>query len=512
MSKKILVPVIESELNDNHDEDDSNTIDFSSSSYTSQELEKIVTDLMLPHSTRLEAFNILYLQENHDILSLINKLSITYIMSQASIILKFLYDISIDKRYDISIRIEIAKTLAMEDEKGYSSLNIICHTTDFNKLTLSYQAATLIFFMQSEKYKDISVKLFESFINNEKVDPDYRYKTFLSLETKIEGTLKEFYSKILTLSFLSTTTNHIRYRILASQYFLQKNSKEETLSDKIQELLFSFANDTDLDYNVRADATDVILRLGSKNNKELARDIIMNLGITKNKQGTIYDNAQNVHNDTVENSILSIIEKLYENVKTSLNWKNVSKKIKGYIKVENLNEINQRKVKLALNRIYNDRALYTRYNIGLVSVFLKVVTYIESSTYKEELVKRLLQELIHMSETCSTGYISNMVNTLSGFADEFGSVRISWEDQIKGNLAGRLTKIIRDIENEEERDKILEEMTKEEYEDKINFLKIFRKNLSSIRDELWNEFKEHITDTDFDLYFRKAIMSYEGYN
>ena len=31
----------------------------------------------------------------------------------------------------------------------------------------------------------------------------------------------------------------------------------------------------------------------------------------------------------------------------------------------------------------------------------------------------------------------------------------------------------------------------------------------SIREELYTEFKPHITDSDFDLYFRAAISSYE---
>ena len=31
----------------------------------------------------------------------------------------------------------------------------------------------------------------------------------------------------------------------------------------------------------------------------------------------------------------------------------------------------------------------------------------------------------------------------------------------------------------------------------------------SIRQELYEEFKEYITDTDFDLYFRAAIATYE---
>ena len=44
------------------------------------------------------------------------------------------------------------------------------------------------------------------------------------------------------------------------------------------------------------------------------------------------------------------------------------------------------------------------------------------------------------------------------------------------------------------------------------FLKFFREHLGNIRHEIWEEFKEDITDTDFDMYFRKAVQKYEGYS
>ena len=47
------------------------------------------------------------------------------------------------------------------------------------------------------------------------------------------------------------------------------------------------------------------------------------------------------------------------------------------------------------------------------------------------------------------------------------------------------------------------------YAGRINFLTFFRKNMLSIREELYKEFCEHITDTDFDLYIRSAISTYE---
>jgi hypothetical protein len=42
------------------------------------------------------------------------------------------------------------------------------------------------------------------------------------------------------------------------------------------------------------------------------------------------------------------------------------------------------------------------------------------------------------------------------------------------------------------------------------FALFFRTYISKIREELADEFKEFVTETDFDLFFRKAIMMYEG--
>ncbi len=64
---------------------------------------------------------------------------------------------------------------------------------------------------------------------------------------------------------------------------------------------------------------------------------------------------------------------------------------------------------------------------------------------------------------------------------------------------------------EEFQEKVLNELmiSSNEFEARKHFLKFFRKNMLSIREELYEEFKDHITDTDFDLYFRSAISKYE---
>jgi hypothetical protein len=128
---------------------------------------------------------------------------------------------------------------------------------------------------------------------------------------------------------------------------------------------------------------------------------------------------------------------------------------------------------------------------------------------EEEMNKRLLEELFEMAGTCSSGFATRLINTISGFGDF--SVRISWKDQITANLSGRLNARIRDMDDLRLQEKVLSEMTIESsrYDVRKNFLKFLRKHILEIRGELYEEFKNHISDADFDLYFRGAISMYE---
>ena len=54
-----------------------------------------------------------------------------------------------------------------------------------------------------------------------------------------------------------------------------------------------------------------------------------------------------------------------------------------------------------------------------------------------------------------------------------------------------------------------DKINSDNYNDRRNFLKFFRKNMLGIRQELYEEFKTYIDDPSFDLYFRAAISTYE---
>ena len=136
--------------------------------------------------------------------------------------------------------------------------------------------------------------------------------------------------------------------------------------------------------------------------------------------------------------------------------------------------------------------------------------YIIFHEYKDEMINRLIEELIEMSGWCSSGYISRLVNSICGFG-EF-NLDIGYSNEIITKFAHKLNKLIQSIKDEELSETLLSEMTEPSgnYLERKVFLKFFRDNVPYIKEDLYEEYKEYISDTDFDLYMIKAISHYEG--
>lgn len=438
------------------------------------------------------------------------------------------------------------------------------------------------------------------------------------------------------LAFLFHKPAQTYYRILSGQYLLQKCEINDSERSQVENQLLDFAKDKELDYNRRADSADILLSLGSPSMKQYGHNIIMELGKSDRKNHTIFDNAQNVHNEKVEESVTEALEflstlPLYQVKGTAIDFNYVNYHIEEMLKEERKclsekqknseqeylaelkhnieicehceNNIKEKiqsdegkkfcskcclnffyrdeKIRLAMNRIFMDRVLYSKFNSSLVNILLKIFTYIilqgeEDKILQQQMYKRLLEELEEMSGTCSSGFATRLINVISGFG-QF-NIRISYEEQIIANFTGRLnaaarritepssifrekmindvvelwlkhadnkelyneieSKInpsgkiekkpsIKDIVNEfikENRiskidqcvedfaEAVLNEMTisSSNYAQRQNFSLFFRTYVSIIREELSSEFKELISDTDFDLAFRRALITYEG--
>ena len=543
-----------------------------------ESLSELIVDLSLPIETRIQGIEMYFAnfgqEESNEI---INRLSMMYTMSGVKILEKYLYAMCMKCKISTFLKITAAKSLCYfnpEKELGYKALDTVCKDMEDVATPCKIEAVCLL--MLHTTYKKQSLQYFCNIINNLKLDCDYRYKTILSLENK-EIPARVYFIKESALLFFKNQNNRTLYRILAGQYLIQKTKIKGKELEQTELTLMSFAQDPDLDYNLRADAADVVLQLGSEENKKTTREIIMMLGRQDGDVKTIFDNAQNVHVDEIEQSVLEALEFLsgismktlsgipgtaqitFEYVKKQIEEelekskpKEQKRKTKKYKEEKkNYNE-KEDKIKISLNRIYMDRALYSNYNCSLLHILLKIWTYLSTHESCEDMKNRLLEELIDMSGTCSSGFASRLVNVISGYGDF--NLTISWRDQIVANFTGRLNAIVRDIASEEHiqkngklynfrecnyigcdvenddhrsddaqhkkkllnmlekfQENVLEEMTvnSNEFAARKNFLKFFRKNMLGIRQELYEEFKEHIPDTDFDLYFRAAIATYE---
>jgi hypothetical protein len=484
--------------------------------------------------------------------------------------------------------------LVKQDDTGYETLEYICSTLD-DSIPTPVKIDVVCMLMGSEKYKLNAKEYFLNIINDQNVNCDFRFKSILSLENldndKQLSVDKTYFLRESCLAFLHNTKNMTMYRILSAQYLLQKCKLEDpNLITDIEQILLSIAKDEELDNNLRADAADCLLNLGTSDEIRYdARDIIICLGVTNRMKKTIYDNSQNVHTKEFEESITKALEflssiPLLKIDKMDITFDYVDAQIKSMMdkekRIDKTYDDQCKMVELALNRIQIDNALYSKYNCSLVNILLKVWTYITSHVCQEEMKKRLYEELIDMSGTCSTGFASRLVNSISGFGDF--NFNMSWEDQIVANFTGRLNDKIRKItetwitndyiecifksilqdscklekqlserisshdisnlmteffhgnniytENEGldnvSKDEIISHMLEDfqanvmmemsippsSYSKRKHFLMFFGKSMLSIREEMYEEFKDHIEDTDFDLYMRKAIMIYEGIN
>lgn len=476
-------------------------------------LSKQIVDLSLPVKTRLEALNLYYTNERENAIETINKLIMMYELSGTKVLRSFLFDICNNSTIPAFLQSLCAKGLCCHDPKdrlGYEAVSIVYPKLGVDVGT-PYKIDFVKLLMKNSEYREQADKYFCGIIDDISLNCDYRYKAILGLG---EGE-SEFAISALRV-FVRNGANSTNYRVLASQNLLLRKVDVED----VEKLLLSFATDEKVEYNLRADATDVLLQLGSESSKGLAQKIIMALGASgpnspsglplngRRVVRTLYDNAQNVHTKEVEDSVKDALEFLQSFGIMTRDGVPIDI---GYVENEiiRLGSKDRPNIQVSLNRIVMDRALYSKYNCTLAHILLQVWTYISGHKYESEMKKRLLEEMDEMAGTCSSGFAGRLINTISGFGDF--TMRISWRDQITGNLTARINKKIQDMDDLKLQEKVMNEMTLETpyYEDRKNFLKFLRRHVFGLREELYSEFKQYITDTDFDLYFRAAMSMYE---
>ncbi len=362
------------------------------------------------------------------------------------------------------------------------------------------------------KYREINEAMV-TIINDTQYPFDKRYHFFSNNDkyVKLDYEVVNFCHRYIFDNFESLHAPII-YRILSAQHILTQFPAETFNLNDLQNFLITIAKDKDQSINLRAQCSDILDRAGYAEAKTIGRTVITELGelYDQNKQKTIYTNSQNVHDNTITEQTIKCLRKLIETtiVKADTNTGQVYDAVLEFFKYEPPSknvDIRKSRVVDSLQRVIIDTSRYESKN--MVDIILLVWEKINASPDKMALIRRLVEEL-DMDQSCSTGYLSRILNVLSGFFEDMPQISISFKDQLRSNVFARIRVSTGLVLSNDQQSKISLEMTSDEKPTILEFLT----NFSPYAEFL----KEFVTDTkymtllEFDEIYNQSIGDYFG--
>lgn len=348
--------------------------------------------------------------------------------------------------------------------------------------------------------------------------------------------LREFVLPVVAL-FVRDQLNHVRQRIMAASVLYE--SKQDDLVAEARDLLLKVGKDVTLEEDVRADALDFIrtraLAQKNKADLELSTKLLMDLGSEASASGnitiakkvkTIYENSQNVHDDLVSDAIMTFINDMDEN-KDTYSFSQVESDIAALYQTWGTSSDEVKKARSAIYRCSIDHSTFGQGSFTVKKIFcyiwtlvqdfrdLKLVKTSEKTSdaaagekplkgrvVADLLERRFVDALIEMGDTCTTGHVARLAQVMQGYGVD---VKISFKQQIKANVSGRIGAMVRDETDEA----MVEALTLGVLEDadkeiKDKYEKWMKVKLEKLKIVLWKEFSAHVKKADFEEAFAEA--------
>lgn len=367
------------------------------------------------------------------------------------------------------------------------------------------------------------------FINGD-LEDDKRYNCIRDYDSKkgvktkfnftrlnVDGVDEDF---LYTLygAFFYKKTNDITYRILSAQRLLQMKSIDKSEKDSISEELLKISQSKEFEENTRACACDTVLRLGSQENKLLARTVIREIGFSADgekksiKPLTFYDNSQNVHDENIERFVEKFLENVFLKTQNEefRTYQQVKEEINEFLREEEYEPSSRHKLRLALKRMEEDSSTFTVFETNLTEILCRVWMKIGDEV---SIRRRLVEELIHSEGKCSSAYASNMVNALSentAILEDMNIGMMDWKTQLENNVKGRIEHRIRLAPGDVKDNLVFGSMEICEDEERRVYIDFIRKTLKELEKELHDEFVSggYITKKAFDIYMKEISKSW----
>ena len=525
----------------------------------------------------------LYKRDKNLVIECINNVLNSIFINKSSVKKRIILWVIRNKFFNFPLRIRCIETIEQldgkTDDQYLNSLeDVMNEPLDFKK---KYEVGTTFFWnvfktvlkRNSSPSQHLLIRLCEiwkSVILDTSLEEEFRYKLLQYLcNTELSDSLKYNFSNI------SLTYNWEDYRYI--MYIIQFIIKTNNLIYTHLDVLYNIIDERKLQSNAKADIADFFLGLKEnfsdytlpENIDEYivkGKELLDKLSYEEGGAKTFYNNTQNIHKIEVDSSINPFIEMLLSiNLEIPTNEDEldafidkVVDEIKDYS--SNIHSSDEQiRIIGEINRFILDKTLYSKYSVSLLTLLIRIYYYIQNHQHKDELMKRLCEELCDMADTCTTGHIGRLVNIFSGYEV---TLSMPIEEEIKSCVYARLTNIINNKDEEirdlifdsigtseeikgrdkmqidmstslvgtknayinehgkviefvlTENDIIKEQLMHKTEDPEVLFYKLLGKDISALLDDLRNEYKNLIDDgklseQDLDLYFRKSINLFQ---
>jgi hypothetical protein len=205
--------------------------------------------------------------------------------------------------------------------------------------------------------------------------------------------------------------------------------------------------------------------------------------IRLNTDRTIYTDNQNVHNTEVNNSVLEAAKELVANY----NPPNLLSF--DYTLIKDLPDTQKTKIESSLHRITTDPSIF-KHGTTLFSIFQSLLNFISQHEHKDELNKRLVDELTDMSGLCATGCMARLINVMQGFEMKPElKIKVKMDDEVYAKIKHIIDTAMQEDEN---MDQLIDDMTSP---DKLMFNDFSKRTIRANLEDLNKEYKD-IESTD----------------
>ena len=368
-------------------------------------------------------------------------------------------------------------------------------------------------YMARIPYKDFIKHCIEASIGileDDSIDPYEKFffyannDKYIKLEDNIVHALHPVYFKEARLKNYPLEVTLLAARYIFINYAYDSDDRMDVL-----EYILNIADDKNETVYARAECADMLANFGEGNEVFFGKKIMEELGTLYDESlhKTIYTNAQNVHSETIQESIIKIIRSLrkeFSNIKSVQTQKYTLEDIQKQLE-DVMSKEEKRDLSPFFFRVMTDPSRYERLSLAdiLILVYYKIQTF--SDDIKQTCIKRLFEEVKETDNTCTTGYLSRIINVLSGFVEgEEFSMRIDPKDELRSAVFARVHAKIRSLPDQLRND-ILESVSGDDKSMFDEFIEYY-----SPEEELWNEYKEIMKEEDFKTIYNKCIEEYKA--